>query len=492
MGSILSMRGIGKWYPGVHALNGVDFDLEPGEVHALVGENGAGKSTLIKILSGATPNDEGTIELDGKRIDPLTPVKSQAAGICVVYQEINLVPQMSVLQNIYLGTELDKGLFCDDSAMRVGVENLLSRLGVQISPNKRVSELSTAQQQMVEIAKGLLQKARILVLDEPTAALTSEEIEKLFEVIRTLKSQGVSIVYISHRLEEIYMIADRITVLRDGNYICTSTTDKLTNDQLIKYIVGRELSQQYPNIATTIGNEMLRVDHLTNGKIQDVSFAVKAGEILGFAGLVGSGRTEILRAIFGADSFDSGKIYVKGKEVTITDPKSAIANGIALVPEERKSQGLILSLSCKANITMAYLKKICRFGFVRERAENEIVDEQVKSIQIKCANTEYKASTLSGGNQQKLVIAKWLCCNSDILLVDEPTRGIDVGAKNEIYELMKKACNDGRAIVMVSSDLPELLGVADRIIVMHEGKISGELKKEEFDSERILRLATNT
>jgi len=492
MGSILTMRGIGKWYPGVQALKSVDFDLEPGEVHALVGENGAGKSTLIKILSGATTNDEGEILLDGERIDPLTPVKSQAAGICVVYQEINLVPEMSIMQNIFLGAEIKNGLFCDDATMRSRVEELLNRLGISIDPGKRVSELSTAQQQMVEIAKGLLLEAKILVLDEPTAALTSEEIQRLFEVIKALKKQGVSIIYISHRLEEIYMIADRITVLRDGSYICTSTPAQLTNNQLIKYIVGRELSQQYPDIQTNIGDEMLRVEHLTNSKISDVTFAVRAGEILGFAGLVGSGRTEILRAIFGADALDSGRIFVKGREVNIVDPQSAIKEGIALVPEERKSQGLVLSLSCKTNITLASLRKICRLGFIRRRLEKEVVDDKVKAIKIKCSNTDFKASTLSGGNQQKLVIAKWLCCNSDILLVDEPTRGIDVGAKNEIYELMKKSCNEGRAVVMVSSDLPELLGVADRIIVMHEGRVSGELKKDEFDSEVIFKLATNS
>jgi len=345
---------------------------------------------------------------------------------------------------------------------------------------------------MVEIAKGLLLDARVLVLDEPTASLTSEEIQKLFEVIRTLKKQGVAIIYISHRLEEIYMIADRITVLRDGNYICSSTPDKMSNDQLIKNIAGRELSQQYPDIKTQIGEEMLRVEKLNNSRISDISFSVKAGEILGLAGLVGSGRTEILRAVFGADKLDSGKIYVKGKEVNIVNPQSAIQNGIALVPEERKSQGLVLSLSCKINITLASLKKISWFGFIRRLLENKQVNDQVKALNIKCNNPEYKASTLSGGNQQKLVIAKWLCCKSDILLVDEPTRGIDVGAKNEIYELMKKFCNEGRAIVMVSSDLPELHGVADRIIVIHEGKISGELQKDEFDSERILKLATNS
>lgn len=492
MASILTMHGIGKWYPGVHALKGVDFDLEPGEVHALVGENGAGKSTLIKILSGATPNDEGSILLDGVRIDPLTPMKSQTAGICVVYQEINLVPEMSVLENIYLGAELTKGGLCDDTAMREGVNKLFQRLGMKISPNQKIRTLSTAQQQMVEIAKGLLLDARILVLDEPTASLTSEEIDKLFAVIHTLKQQGVAIIYISHRLEEIYQIADRITVLRDGSGICTGTPDQLDSDALITHIVGRELSQQYPDIKTNIGDEMLRVEGLTNSKISDISFNVKSGEILGFAGLVGSGRTEILRAIFGADDFNFGRIFVKGKEVTITDPESAIRSGIALVPEERKSQGLVLSLSCKTNITLAALKSMCRFGFIRRHLEKAQVDKKVQDLKIKCSNTEFLASTLSGGNQQKLVLAKWLCCDSDILLVDEPTRGIDVGAKNEIYELMKHFCNEGKAIVMVSSDMPELIGVADRIIVMHEGRISGALCKDEFDSEAILRLATNS
>ncbi len=492
MGSILKMHGIGKWYPGVHALNDVHFDLEPGEVHALVGENGAGKSTLIKILSGAIQNDEGEIYLNGVRIDPLTPMKSQASGICVVYQEINLVPEMTILQNIYLGAEIQKGVFCDDAAMKNGVEKLFKQLGISIEPNKRVSELSIAQQQMVEIAKGLLLDASVLVLDEPTASLTSEEIDKLFEVIRSLKQQGVAIIYISHRLEEVYMIADRITVLRDGNYICTSTPEQMNKDQLITKIVGRELSQQYPNIKTDIGNEMLRVEGLSNSRISDISFSVKSGEILGFAGLVGSGRTEILRAVFGADQYTTGKIYVKGKEVKIINPQSAIQNGIALVPEERKSQGLVLSLSCKINITLASLKRICKRGLIRKKLETSCVNEEIDALSIKCSNPEYKASTLSGGNQQKLVIAKWFCCNCDILLFDEPTRGIDVGAKNEIYELMKKSCNEGKAIVMVSSDLPELLGITDRIIVMHEGVIAGELQKNEFDAEAILRLATSS
>ncbi len=489
----LEMRDISKNYPGVRALDGVSFSINPGEVHALVGENGAGKSTLMKILAGAETRDSGEILLEGKPVQITSPIEAMDLGIGIIYQEFNLVPYMSAAENIFLGREPKASIpgFVNFRKMYDDAQRMIDSLGVKLDVRSPVNRLSVAQQQMVEIAKATSRKVKIIAMDEPSATLTEHELENLFELIRSLKSQGVAIIYISHRLEEIFEIADRVTIMRDGQWVDTHNISEVTREDIIRYMVGRELTDIIPKVKAKIRNPVLEVKNLTrNGIIENISFKVHGGEVLGIAGLVGAGRTEVARAIFGADKIDSGEILVDGNHVDIDSPRDAIRHGIGLVTEDRKALGLILGMVVRENITLANLDSLSKLWFINLRREREIANKYVEDLMIKTPSIEQEVKNLSGGNQQKVVLAKWLFTQSKVLIFDEPTRGIDVGSKVEIYNLMNRLAESGVAIIMISSELPEILGMSDRILVMHEGKIAGELSREEATQERIMHLAT--
>jgi ABC-type sugar transport system ATPase subunit len=488
---LLEMRRIVKSFPGVQALRGVDLTLRTGEVLALLGENGAGKSTLIKVLGGAHQADSGTIEIDGRSRNFHSPHGSRRAGVAVIHQEFNLIPGLTAHENIFLGQEITRSGFVAHGQERRRAGELFSRLAAQIDLDVPCRRLSTAQQQLVEIAKALACDARILVMDEPSAALTSHEVARLFEIIRDLKQRGIGIVYIGHRLDEIFAIADRVTVLRDGQNVGTRPIDGVTRKELIELMVGRELSSEFPTRAVTIGAPRLEVFGLRSGSaVRDVSFAVCRGEILALTGLVGAGRTETARLIFGADPRDAGEIRLDRKLLTIRTPRDAIAAGIGLLTEDRKLEGLVLAHSVRANFGLPNLNWLCRGGFVQLRRERQEFGRWTDRIRIKLASPEQRAGTLSGGNQQKVVLAKWLARNCDVLIFDEPTRGIDVGAKFEIYLLMNELAAQGKAILMISSELPEVLGMADRILVMHEGRVTGEIASPKTATqEQIMQLA---
>jgi ribose transport system ATP-binding protein len=490
---VLVMRGITKSYPGVKALKGVNFDLLPGEVHALVGENGAGKSTLMKVLAGAEPRDGGELIVQGLNVDSLSPGRAQELGIAIIYQEFNLVPYLSIAENIFLGRE-PKGAvpgFVNYRDMNGQAEDLLRRLKVDLEPRREVASLAVADQQMVEIAKALSQEARIIVMDEPSAALTGHELEALFDLIRTLRDEGRSIVYISHRLEEVFAIADRITVMRDGEEVSTRPASEVTRDSLIRDMVGREMTETFPTRKADIGEPMLEVKGLSRaGVLKDINLTVRKGEIVGLAGLVGAGRTELARCIFGADRCDTGEIVLEGKTVRIHCPKDAIAHGIGLVTEDRKQQGLVLGMAVRENTTLSNLQCLSSLGFVNGGRERAVAAKYIKDLAIKTPSAEQTVRNLSGGNQQKVVLAKWLFTESKLLIFDEPTRGIDVGAKYEIYLLMHELAAKGNGILMISSELPEVLGMSDRVVVMHEGRIGGELPREKATSEAVMNLAT--
>ena len=490
--AFLEMRGITKQFPGVLALDNVQFEVERGEVHALVGENGAGKSTLLKILAGAITMDKGEIILNGKPVRFHSPLDAIQAGIAVIYQEFNLVPYLSAGENIFLGREPRKfNGFVDFRKLHSEAQKILDRIGANFSSRTLVSQLSVAQQQMTEIAKALSQNAQIIAMDEPTSALTEREVEHLFDIIRSLKSEGVAIIFVSHRLEEIFQIADRITVLRDGKYVGTKRIEETNRDEVITMMVGREIKEKIPKRPAKIGEEILRVEGLTReGVFRDISFTLHKGEVLGLAGLVGAGRTEIARAIFGADPIDRGKIYLEGKEVRIRSPQDAIRLGIGLLTEDRKRYGLVLPMTVRENTTLANLMEVAMRGFINFAKEREVARKFVEDLDIATPSIEQIARNLSGGTQQKLVLAKWLFTKSKVLIFDEPTRGIDVGAKVEIYELMNQLAERGVGIIMISSELPEILGMSDRILVIHEGRIAGELKREEATQEKIMHLAT--
>jgi len=490
--TILEMNAITKTYPGVRALDEVTFHVREGEVHALVGENGAGKSTLMKILAGAEQADHGEIRLGGQPVQIPSPLRAMELGISIIYQEFNLVPYLSVAENIFLGREPRLPLgFIKWSQMVSEAQAILQRLGTNLNPRATVQSLSVAQQQMVEIAKAISVRAKIIAMDEPSATLTEHELENLFNLIRSLKEQGVSIIYISHRLEEIFEIADRVTVLRDGQVVGTNHVHEVDRQAIIRMMVGRELKEKFPKRPVEFGPEALRVEHLSrDGVLHDISFSVRRGEILGIAGLVGAGRTELARAIFGADRRDSGAIYVHGQWVRIRHPAEAIKHGLGLMTEDRKLQGLILGMVVRENNTLANLRAVSTLGFVNRRAEARATQGYVESLSIRTPSIEQVVRNLSGGNQQKVVLAKWLFTNSDILIFDEPTRGIDVGAKVEIYELMNELVAQGKAILMISSELPEVLGLSDRILVMHDGAVAGILNREEASQEKIMHLAT--
>jgi ribose transport system ATP-binding protein len=486
------MSQITKKYPGVIALDNVDFELEKGEVHVLIGENGAGKSTLMKILSGAEIKNSGKIFLEDKEVSITNPIDAQKLGIVMIYQELNLVPQLSVGENIFLGREPKKknGLIDWDKLYDESVK-YLSKLSSDINPRKKVEALSVAEQQIVEVAKALSYNARIIIMDEPTAALTTKEVVELFKVIKWLKSQGIGIIYISHRMEEIYEVGDRITILRDGKFVHRCKLNEITREEIIHKMVGRELDKEFPKKFFQKGKEILRVENISRkGVVDNVSFSLYQGELLGFSGLVGAGRTELARLIFGADKKSSGKIYLEGKEVEINSPADAIKNGIALLTEDRNKQGLILDMSVAQNVTLSNLAGIMKGLFIDRKKEKDVVTEYSNDLNIRTPSIYQITRNLSGGNRQKVVLARWLFTNSKVVIFDEPTRGIDVGAKYEIYNLINNLLEKGIAVIMISSELPELLGMCDKIAVMHRGKIKDILDHKEATQEKIMLLAT--
>ncbi len=488
---LLHMRGITKSFPGVKALQSVEFKLERGEIHALLGENGAGKSTLMKILSGVYQKDEGEILLDGQAASIADPRQAMAQGISIIHQEMNLVPELTVMENIYLGAEPTRLFgFVDWRKMETAASNVLAQLGSDIKPDAVVSSLSIGQQQMVEIAKALSVDTKILIMDEPTAALTERETERLFEIVRKLAADGVGIVYISHRMEELFALSQRITVMRDGMYIATVETAAVSFDELIRLMVGRDVTQRFPKQTAQLGEEVLRVEKLNRpGLLENISLSVHAGEVVGVAGLMGAGRTEMARAIFGADPLASGDVFVSGKKQSIKDPADAIRAGIGLITEDRKNQGLVLNLSVGENMALASLDERCSAGFVRQREENDAVRENIEKLKIRTPGAAQLVKNLSGGNQQKVVIAKWLLTKPKVLIMDEPTRGVDVGAKAEIYHIMNMLTAAGVGILMISSELPEVLGMSDRVMVMHRGRLAGELSLAEATQEKIMAFA---
>ena len=499
MPQLLRMRGVDKSFPGVHALKGVDLDLAAGDVLALLGENGAGKSTLIKVLGGAHQADSGTIEIDGRPARINSPQDSQRAGIGIIYQEFNLVPAMTVRENIFLGQERRRVSLISAGQERRQARELFERIGVDLDPEARVRDLTVAQQQVVEIVKALSLDSRIIVMDEPSAALSPREVQGLFEIVDELKSQGIGIVYVSHRLDEIFAICNRVTVLRDGAYVDSRPIGELTRDVLIELMVGRKLDNEFPTRTTGVKVDIregesrrgLSVVDLAGGsKVMNVSFAVRRGEIVALTGLVGAGRTETARLIFGADKRDAGSISLDGNELRIRSPRDAIAAGICLLTEDRKGQGLILNQSVLENFGLPNLSRYSIAGLIRQQRERAAFQSYVDQLQIKVSSPHQRASHLSGGNQQKIVLAKWLEHNAEVIIFDEPTRGIDVGARFEIYRLMHRLVEQGKAILMISSELPEVLGMADRIVVLHEGRVTGEITDVKLATqESIMNLA---
>ena len=487
---IIRTSGIKKVYGGTIALAGADLSFRRGEVHALAGENGAGKSTFCKILSGAIAPTEGTVYIDGTAYRHLTPSESRAAGISMIYQEFNMVNDVPVYENIFIGSEIRKqGIIVDKKEMIRRSKELFTKMDVDIDPRQLPRNLSVAQCQLVEIAKALKDNCKVLVMDEPTAALTNKEIGTLLDLIKRLKEEGITIIYISHRMDEIMTLSDRVSIMRDGHVITTLNTAETTQKEIITLMVGRELGTEFPPRTTQAGDVALEVRHLCTGKVKDVSFTLRKGEILGFAGLVGSGRTEIVRAIFGADKIDSGEIYINGKKVDIHKPAQAIAMGIGMIPEDRKRQGVHLDQPIKSNMTLLRQKDISSFFTVSPRKERQLANEYIQSLSIKLGSIDHMVSSLSGGNQQKIVLTKWLAAQPDIIFFDEPTRGIDVGAKYEIYQLILDLAKEGKGVIMVSSEMPELLGICDRILVMSGGVLAGEVDARNTSQEEILTLA---
>ncbi len=488
--TILSVKDIVKTYPGVVAIDHLSFNVKEGEVHALIGENGAGKSTLIKTLSGAITPDSGKIIVNGKEFKAMSPRLSKEQGIEVIYQEFTLVPGISAAENVFLGEKTSQGVFVNIKEREKRAKELFAQMNVDIDVSAPVSDLSPACQQIVEIAKAVSKDVKILIMDEPTAPLTISEVDILFQIIRDLKRKGVTIIYISHRLEELFAIADCVTVMRDGCYVGTENMKDIDRKQLIAMMAGRELKESYPSRRTQIGKEVLRVENLYGNGDKDISFSLHKGEILGFAGLVGAGRTELMRVIYGANPIESGKIFLDGKEVKIKSCQDAINLGIGYIPEDRKTLGVFLRMSIRWNTVINNIKSFSNGIFVNKNKEYSVAEEYQKKFGIKTPSLEQKVMNLSGGNQQKVVIAKTLAANCKIIIFDEPTRGIDVGAKQEIYKLMNELVEKGNSILMVSSDMPELLGMSDRIAVIYEGRKTGEVSKEEFEQNYILDLAS--
>jgi ribose transport system ATP-binding protein len=491
---VLEMRGISKHFGGVSALQNVNLTIYPGEVHALMGENGAGKSTLMKILAGAYIADEGEIYVDGKPLNITDPGVARRAGINLIYQELNVAPNLTVTENIFMGSELRRGQLLDREGMERQAQTVLNQLGANFTPNVAVSSLSIAEQQVVEIARALKDNSRILVMDEPTAALSDRETERLFEVIRKLRSDGIAIIYISHRMEEVYALANRVSVLRDGQYIGSLTRDELSPERLVQMMVGRPMQDFYEHQRqTNPGPVVLEVRNVGGGKVQPANLELRAGEIVGLAGLVGAGRTELCRLIFGADPKDSGEVWLNGNKLEINSPGDAIASGIGYVPEDRKDQGLFLEMTSGKNITLNMLKQDSKAGILNWQSLGKIARDAVENFNIRLANLEIRAMDLSGGNQQKLLLARWLAIKPRVLLLDEPTRGVDIGAKSEIYRIISDLAQQGVAVLMVSSELPEVVGLSDRVLVMREGQLVGELggsTGREITQENIMVFAT--
>ena len=490
--SLVQMQGIVKRFPGVVALGGVDFDVQPGEVHVLLGENGAGKSTLIKILAGVYSKDEGRIFVQGQEVHHLTPKMAQDLGIRVIYQEFNLMPYFTVAENLFMGREpLRNGRLIDWKKVYKEAQEILDRLDCPVSPRRLVRDLSVADKQMVEIARALSVDSRIIVMDEPTSALSMHEIDKLFQIIHLLKQKGVGIIYISHRLEEINRVGDRVTVLRDGHSVGTRKVDETNIDELIKMMVGREMKSKYPYENREIPDEVvLRVKNFTSrGKFENVNFSLRRGEILGISGLVGAGRTELARAIMGLDPVGEGAVEIFGEGIRPKSPRSMIRRGLGVLPEDRKGQGVTLVLPLVQNVTIVALHRVLRGLFLSLGLEKKLATDYVKQLNIITPSLKTQVMSLSGGNQQKVVLAKWLFSQAKVLIFDEPTRGIDVGSKFEVHQIMMNLVKEGNSIIMISSELPEILGMSDRILVMREGRLTAELKREEATQEKILRYA---
>ena len=488
--TVLELRHITKRFPGVLALSDVSISLKRGSVHALVGENGAGKSTLMKILSGMYKQDEGEVWIGGDLANINNERDGFSYGVSMIYQELNSVLDMTVYENIFLGRMLKKGIFIDKKEMKKRTQNVLQELGINISPEAYLRDLSVAQRQMVEIAKAILRNSKIFVMDEPTSSISLKETEVLFDFIRRMQKQGISILYISHRLEEIFEICDDITIIRDGNLVHSCRVNEISKDEIIQHMVGRKLSNQYPKEKADFGDVALSVRGFSGTQFNDVSFDVRAGEILGISGLIGAGRTEVVRAIFGLDKCISGKLEINGKNTLIKEPGDAIDAGIALVSEDRRRYGLVLCESVKHNISLVHIKQFLnKLHFIKKDAEKAAVDEKVRQLNIKASGINAAVNTMSGGNQQKVVLAKWMIQTPKVLILDEPTRGIDVGAKFEIYRLMVDFAKRGIAIIMISSELPEILGMSDRVLVMAEGEIKGEFETQDATQEKIIAIS---
>lgn len=485
---ILSIRNLTKTYPGVIALNRFSMDFNSGEVHALLGENGAGKSTLIKVISGAITPDFGEIIFDGEIYSKMTPALARSLGVEVIYQEFSLVESLSVAQNVFLGA--NSGFLTDVKTLNKKTASIFAEMGVELDPSAIVRRLSPAKKQLVEIAKAISRNARILIMDEPSAPLSASEVETMFEIIAKLKTAGVTVIYISHRIEELFRISDRVTVMRDGHYVDTKITKDTNRKELINLEVGRELKEYYPQRSVPLKDVVLEVKHLSGNGDKDISFTLRKGEILGVAGLVGSGRTEMANVIFGASQKDSGEILVNGEKVEINSPNKAIQYGIGLIPEDRKNHGCILNANIRFNISLSVFDKYSHWLVLNAREINKVVNYYSQKLNIRTPSLNQSVRNLSGGNQQKVVLAKTLAADTNILIFDEPTRGIDVGAKQEIYHLMIDLVNQGKSIVMISSEMEELLGMSDRLIVLSEGRFMGEVPKEKFDQRFVIELAS--
>ena len=488
----IEMRGINKSFGSNQVLKDAGFVLKDGEVHALMGENGAGKSTLMKILTGVYTKDAGTVLVDGVEVNYKNPQEAEKAGIVFIYQEINSLFDLTVEENLFMGKEITKGFgICDKKAMRKKAQEFMDKLGVSIPIDAVMGDLSVGQQQMVEICKALMVDAKVLIMDEPTAALTQSETEVLFEVMKGLVEKGVSIVYISHRMEEIFELCDRITILRDGSYIGTEYIKDITMDDVVKMMIGREIGERFPQRDVQIGEEVLRVENLNHPRyFKDVNFSVKAGEVLGVSGLMGAGRTEVMHAIFGNMEGSTGKIFIDGKEVSITNPREAIKAGIGFITEDRKTEGLLLEKPISDNIEVANLKKVSVRNILNPKKQVDLVKKGIEEFRIKCFGPHHECHNLSGGNQQKVVLAKWIYKEPKILILDEPTRGVDIGAKKEIYSVINDLAAKGVAVILVSSELPEVLGMSDRIMVVHEGHVTGIIDAATADQEKVMTLAT--